>query len=314
MDKRQQTTDNRRQTEDRDRRVYAVMLSELPHVGAQAAGRILSVNRARGHGLATFFRLPEAVLRQDYALRPAAIRRVCAERAEHEQRCGWLVDQFAAVGGDVALADENGYPTRVRQRLSPHPAVWYSFGARAVLDAPTLAVLNSRTIAEQAVAASLALVQAAAGQGFTVVSGGMKTSYRIAAVASRAAAAARVIVLDRGIFATFGARLDRDPFGFGPGRSALDAARTLVVSTFRLMDHAVPSNGRRRDELIGALADVIVAVHARPGGEIERVCFEALDRGQCVLSWYGENTGLVAAGATVIEAKDLNELARYASR
>ena len=85
------------------------------------------------------------------------------------------------------------------------------------------------------------------------------------------------------------------------------------VSPFRLMDHAVPRNGRRRDELIGALADVVVAVHARAGGEIERVCFEALDRGQCVLSWYGENAGLVAAGATVIEAKDLNELARYAA-
>jgi predicted Rossmann fold nucleotide-binding protein DprA/Smf involved in DNA uptake len=192
--------------------------------------------------------------------------------------------------------------------------VLYSFGAPAVLDAPTLAVLNSRTITEQAVAASLALVQAAAAQGFAVVSGGMKTSYRIAAVAGRAAAAPRVIVLDRGIFATFGARLDRDPFGFGPGRSVLDAARALVVTPFRLMDHAVPSNGRRRDELIGALADVIVAVHARAGGEIERVCFEALDRGQCVLSWYGENTGLVAAGATVIEAKDLTELARYAAR
>jgi predicted Rossmann fold nucleotide-binding protein DprA/Smf involved in DNA uptake len=299
---------------DKEAALYAVMLSELPHVGNQAAVRILARNRERGHGLATFFRLPESVLRADYALRPVTVRRVCAERAEHERRCRWLLDQFAALGGMVALADEDAYPARVRHRLHPHPAVLYSFGAPAVLDAATLAVLNSRTITEQAVAASLALVQAAAAQGFTVVSGGMKTSYRIAAVASRAAAAPRLIVLDRGIFATFGARLDRDPFGFGPGRSVLDAAHTLVVSPFRLMDHAVPGNGRRRDEIIGALADVIVAVHARAGGEIERVCFEALDRGQCVLSWYGENAGLVAAGATVIEAKDLNELARYAVR
>lgn len=299
---------------DKDTALYAVMLSELPHVGDQAAGRILARSRARDHGLATFFRLPEAILREEFQLHPATIRRICAERAEHERRCLWLLDQFAAVGGEVALADEDTYPPRVRQRLSPHPAVLYSFGARRVLDGPTMAVLNSRTITEQAVAASLALVQAAAGQGFTVVSGGMKTSYRIAAVASRAAAAPRGIVLDRGIFATFGARLDRDPFGFGPGRSALDALRTFVVSPFRLMDHAMPRNGRRRDELIGALADVIVAVHARPGGGIERVCFEALDRGQCVLSWYGENAGLVAAGATSLEANDLGGLARYVSR
>jgi len=299
---------------DNDRALYAVMLSELPHVGDQAASRILARNRERGHGLATFFRLPEAVLRADYALRPAAIRRVCGERAAHEQRCRWLLDQYRGAGGRLALVDEDLYPARVRQRLIPPPAVLYAFGAAAVLAAPTLAVLNSRTITEPAVTASLALVQAAAAQGFAVVSGGMKTGYRIAAVASRAAAAPRVIVLDRGIFATFGAQLDRDPFGFGPGRSLWDAAHTLVLSPFRLMDHAVAGNGRRRDELIGALADVIVAVQARPGGEIERVCFAALDRGQCVLSWYGENAGLVAAGATVIEAKDLTELARYVSR
>src|SRR6185295_5638718 len=113
-----------------------------------------------------------------------------------------------------------------------------------VLDTSTLAVLNSRTISEQSVAASLAVVHAAAPQGFTVVSGGMKTNYRITAVAGRAAAAPRCIVLDRGLFATFGAHLDRDPFGFGPGRSALDAEHTLVVSPFRLMDHAAPHNGR----------------------------------------------------------------------
>jgi hypothetical protein len=105
-----------------------------------------------------------------------------------------------------------------------------------------------------------------------------------------------------------------DPFGFGPGRMALDVEHTLVLSPFRLLDHAVARNGRRRDEIIGALADVIVAVHARPGGEIERVCLQALDRGQSVLSWYGENAGLVAAGATAVEEADLKGLSRYVSR
>ncbi|HYD48761.1 MAG TPA: hypothetical protein VEB21_10455, partial [Terriglobales bacterium] len=121
--------------------------------------------------------------------------------------------------------------------------------------------------------------------------------------------------LDRGIFATFGAHTERDPFGFGPGRGPLDRSRTLVVSPFRLMDHAVAHNGQRRDEIIAALADVIVAVEVRPGGIIERVCLQALDQGQTVLSWYGENAGLVAAGATPIEEADLaGELHQYISR
>jgi predicted Rossmann fold nucleotide-binding protein DprA/Smf involved in DNA uptake len=299
---------------DKETALHAIMLSELPHVGDKAAARILALNRKRHHSFATFFRLPEAVLREDYDLRPATIARLCGGRSEHESRCEWLLERLAAAGGEAWLPDAAGYPDRVRRRLDPPPAVLYGFGSAAPLAAPTAAVLNSRTFGEQAVSASLAVVQAVAAQGFTLVSGGMKTSHRIAAVAGRAAAAPRVIVLDRGIFATFGAHLDRDPFGFGPGRMALDAERTFVLSPFRLMDHAVPRNGRRRDLLIAALADVVVAVHARPGGEIERVCLAALDRGQSVLSWYGENAGLVAAGATAIEEKDLLGLSRYMPR
>jgi predicted Rossmann fold nucleotide-binding protein DprA/Smf involved in DNA uptake len=299
---------------DKETALHAIMLSELPHVGDKAAARILALNRKRHHSFATFFRLPEAVLREDYDLRPATIARLCGERSEHESRCQWLLAQLGTAGAEAWLVDAAGYPDRVRQRLDPPPAVLYGFGSAAPLAAPTVAVLNSRTFGEHAVSASLAAVQAVAAQGFTLVSGGMKTSHRIAAVAGRAAAAPRVIVLDRGIFAAFGAHLDRDPFGFGPGRMALDAQRTFVLSPFRLMDHAVPRNGRRRDEIIAALADVIVAVHARAGGEIERVCLAALDRGQSVLSWYGENAGLVAAGATAIEEKDLRGLSRYVPR
>ena len=290
---------------DKETALYAVMLSELPHVGDKGATRILTLNQQRAHSLATFFRLPAAVLRDDYKLHPGAVTRLAVERGTHESRCRWLLEQLASAGGVVALCGDAGYPARVRERLTPPPVVLYSYGAASLLRTPLLAVLNSRTITEHSVAASLAVVQAAAAQGFTLVTGGMKTGYRIAAVAGRAAAAPRVVVLDRGILATFGARMDRDPFGFGPGRSALDAERTLVLSPFRLMDHAVARNGRRRDELVAAVADVIVAVHARAGGVIERVCLEALDRGQSVLSWYGENGGLVAAGATAITEADL---------
>lgn len=299
---------------DKETALLAIMLSELPHVGDKVATRILGLNRERRHGLAAFFRLPEVVLREQYKLHPLAVARVAGQRAEHETRSRWLLDLLDAAGGTVSVVEDAAYPARLRRRLESPPAVLYSIGAAALQSSRTLAVLNSRTVSEHAVAASLAIVQAAAAQEFALVTGGMKTGYRIAAVAGRAAAAPRLVVLDRGLFATFGVRMDRDPFGFGPGQRALDADRTLVLSPFRLMDHAAPRNGRRRDELIAALADVIVAVHARPGGEIEHVCLRALDRGQCVLSWYGENAGLVAAGATAIEEADLTELTRYVSR
>jgi hypothetical protein len=107
------------------------------------------------------------------------------------------------------------------------------------------------------------------------------------------------------LFAAFPRGLARDPSGFGPRHSPLDPHRTLTLSSFRLHDHAAPHNGRRRDQLIAALGDMVIAVNARPGGEIERVCLQALDTGQSVLSWLGENAGLLEAGARSIDDTDV---------
>ncbi len=296
---------------DKESALHAIMLSELPRVGDRSALRIVECNRQRGHTLGTFFRLPEAVLRDAYELHPTAVERICCMSRAHETRCQWLADQLAAAGGIVWSMEDPHYPERLRQRLRPPATVVYGLGNPDVLQSPTLAVLNSRTLSESSVSASLVAVRAAAAQGFTLVGSGMKSTYRITAVAGRAAAAARVMILDRGLFAAMGMRTDRDPSGLGPGRAPLDTERTLILSTYRLFDHAVARNGKRRDAVVAALADVIIAVHARPGGEIEHVCLEALARGQPVLSWYGENTGLVAAGATAIQEDDLQNLRRF---
>ena len=58
---------------DKETALHAVMLSELPHVGDQATDRILAAVGSAAMDSGTFFRLPEAVLREDYGLRPAAI-------------------------------------------------------------------------------------------------------------------------------------------------------------------------------------------------------------------------------------------------
>jgi predicted Rossmann fold nucleotide-binding protein DprA/Smf involved in DNA uptake len=296
---------------NKERALDAVMLSELPAVGERSLARVMALVRMQAGGLAEFFRLPAAVLRETYRLPEAAISRLTKERDAHAARCRWLLDLFAARGGVVWVLDDPAYPSRLRHRPCHPPPVLYALGNRAALDLPTVALLHSRTLGGDAIAVTPRLVQAAVADGFTVVSGGMKATHRIVAVAARALAAPRVIVLDRGMVATFGVGFDRDPFGLGPRRGSLDRDRTLVLSPFRMMDGAAPSNGQRRDELVAALADVVVAVHARPAGAIERICLEALDRGQCVLSWMGENAGLVAAGATVIEDADVHRLSRF---
>jgi predicted Rossmann fold nucleotide-binding protein DprA/Smf involved in DNA uptake len=290
-----------------------VMLSELRFVGERGAHAVLTVARERGLSLAATLALPSPALARDCGLGAGAIVQLTAQRAAYVAHCRTLLAELQRHGAAIGDTSDARYPARWRERATPPPPLVYWCGNPGVLHAPTLAVLNSRTITAGTVGATIRLVRRAGAEGYTIVTGGMKSAYRIAAVAARATDAPRAMVLDRGLFAAFPRGLGRDPSGFGPNHSPLDHARTVVLSPFRLRDHAAPHNGRRRDHLTAALADVVIAANARAGGEIERVCLRALDAGQCVLSWLGENPGLVAAGARVIDETDLERgLRRFA--
>lgn len=292
-----------------------MMLAELPRVGERALERIERIARERHLQLHQILELPPSELHAEYRLPERAIARLTRERRQHEEHCREIRRRLETAGVHLCRPRDPDYPARWRDRLCWPPPALYWYGHSGALHAPTVAVLSSRLITERTVTATVQIVQHAGRAGFALVSGGMKSTHRIAAVAIRAAAAARAVVLDRGFFAAFGSSPEVDPFGFGPGRSPLDVNRTLVLSPFRPFDHAAPRNGRRRDELVAALADIIVAVSARPGGVIERICLQALDGRRCVLSWQGENAGLVAAGATPIDDADLRAgLARFLQR
>jgi predicted Rossmann fold nucleotide-binding protein DprA/Smf involved in DNA uptake len=295
-----------------DTTAVLVMLRELPGVGERTVHRIAQQSASRGLTLAALWALPTAVLAQEYALPPAARAHLDGHRAEHESRCRQLLAGLVARGVRISHPAASEYPRAWAERLDAPPPLVYAYGNPS-LTGPRLALLSSREITERTVTATVALARAAARAGFALVTSGMKSTHRIAAVAARAAAAPRIIVLDRGLLAAFGAHLDRDPSGLGPGRAVFDPTRTLVLSPFRPFDHAAPGNGRRRDELIAALGDVVAAASARPGGETERICLRALDRGQCVLNWQGGSEALLSAGAVAIDEVDLHaSLARAA--
>ncbi|GIW44671.1 MAG: hypothetical protein KatS3mg077_1953 [Candidatus Binatia bacterium] len=288
------------------------MLSELPHVGERTARAILWRCAQRGHGLAAFFHLPAQVLRRDFVLPEAALRCLDQHLEAHRRRCEWLSAQLLACGGAAWTLLDPDYPERLR-RWSHAPPIIFTAGTPCALERSTLALLHSRTPTEQTVALVSLVVERAARAGFAVVTSNGKAAYRLVGVASRALSARRIVVLDRGLFSALGPSLARDPCtNAAPNEGVFRTDLQWICSPFRLLDHAVPRNGRRRDAIVGALADVILALHARPGGEIERVCLEALDEGRPVLSWHGENPALVAAGAVPVGENDLNCLGRFA--
>ena len=292
-----------------------LMLAELPHVGEHGIVRFQQLTQWKGLALAEALALPPPVLGREYGLPPPAVARLCGEKDQHTTHCQQILSRLAAVGGCVSQPGDPAYPRRWLEATDRAPPLVYLYGNQANLLPPTLAILSSRAVTEHTVSATIQVARVAAREGFTLVAGGMKTTHRIAAVTMRATGTRRTIVLDRGLLAAFGGHLEHDPFGFGPERARFDRQTTLALSCFRPTDHAAPRNGRRRDELIAALADIVVAVSARPGGEIERICLRAVDRGHCVLSWQGTNAALVAAGALSIDETDLNAgLCRFLTR
>jgi predicted Rossmann fold nucleotide-binding protein DprA/Smf involved in DNA uptake len=55
-------------------------------------------------------------------------------------------------------------------------------------------------------------------------------------------------------------------------RSALEAGRLLIVSRFEQSPRrADTGTARRRNELVAALSDEVLIIHAEPGGRIDRI-------------------------------------------
>lgn len=282
-----------------------VTFAELPRVGERRLLRLQALARGRRLTLSRIVGLPPGALARDYGLPAPALARLQAGGFWHTAHCRALVARVAAAGARICQPGDAGYPIRWIERGDPAPPFAYLYGAHELLTVPCVSLLASRGVNEQTVTATVHVARRAAVDDFALALGGMKSTHRIAAVTGRAAGAPRLVVLDRGLFAAFGGPPEFDPFGFGPGRTRFDPRATLVLSTFRPDNHATPRNGRRRDELIAALGDVVVALSARPGGEVERICLRALDRGQCVLSWQGSSPSLVAAGAVAVDESDL---------
>jgi len=290
---------------DNAAQVSLLTWAELPRIGDRSLHRVQAHARSRQLSLAALAMLPVARLAQELRLPAAAIRRLGEERAWHHRRCVALAARLTAAGAELCQPGDALYPTGWQRHAEPPPAVATLYGNVALAAQPNVALLHSRLVSEASVAATLRVVSAICADGLAVAVGGMKTPHRIAAATARALGAARLVVLDRGLFAAFGDDVGRDPFGLGPGRGQFNLERSLVVSAFRPDDHAVARSGRRRDALLTALADIVVAVSARPGGEIERCCRACLRRGQCVLVWEGGNLALLGDGAIPIAAADL---------
>lgn len=232
------------------------------------------VGPERQRALLSALGLPDAIFAAGRAAVAAVIGEALATRlfntdnaAAIERALAWAVQPG---NGLVALADAD-YPAALLQAPSP-PVLLYIKGRRALLAAPSLAIVGSRNATAQGLANAETFAAAFSKAGLTVVSG-LALGVDAAAHRGGLEGPGRTV-------AVIGTGADR----IYPARNAELAHRIasegVVVSEFPLGTPATAHNFPRRNRIIAGLARGVLVVEAalqsgslitaRLGGELGR--------------------------------------------
>jgi hypothetical protein len=160
--------------------------------------------------------------------------------------------------------------------------------ARKTAAAPfTFSIAVSNGAAPGILAQQDSIAEELVRRGCVPVTGHDRTAYKRLALAAQRQNRPTIYVMDRGLREALGPDMDRPPFSAARIRETVfDTERDLALSPFRLNDHALGANNRRRDRLIYALADLIVALDVRAGGGMASECLRAHKQGRLV--WVAE--------------------------
>ncbi len=141
-----------------------ISLNMTPQIGPRAATKLLekfgsaeNVFHARRHELESLRLKPESI--------ESLLKREFHDKAEQE------LEAVKAIGGDVLILDDGGYPYLLREIADPPITLYVKGDWQACFDAPCVAVVGSRRCSTYGENASEMLTRDLAANGICVVSG-----------------------------------------------------------------------------------------------------------------------------------------------
>lgn len=279
---------------------FLLMLHSVPQVGEKALTRLLRLIAQRRLTPEDCLRLTAEQWEKQYELHPRAAETLATRQPELRAKSAELARTLRAHPLQLLTIESASYPQRLERFDDAPPPLLYALGRSALLDernpAPdtrftfSIAVSNGATPAVLARQDALAAALVAAGG--VPVTGHDRTPYKRLALAAQRRNRPIIYVLDRGLREALGPEFDRPPFAAARIREAVFLPeRDLALSPFRLDDHGLGGNNRRRDRLIFALADLIVALDVRAGGVMSEECLRARNQGRKVFVAEGGRDG-----------------------
>lgn len=184
---------------------------------------------------------------------------------------------------EVLTLNSSAYPSRIEQYDDAPPPILYALGNRTLLHpAPmrfTFTIAVSNDPPPEVLEAQDRIASDLIELGGVPVTGHDRLPYQRLALTAQRRNRPVLYVLDRGLREALSAGFDRPLFAAARIREGdFQSERDCVVSPFRLDDHAIGANNRRRDSLVFAFSDVIVALYIRPGGNMAKELLRALKR------------------------------------
>lgn len=279
---------NRENAEPLSPTQFLLLLHSVPHLGEKSLSVLLRLLAQRRPAPHAFLNLDPDDLIRDYEL-PTRVAEYL-----HDHRAGLLAKSAELLRAmrlhplQLLSTESAGYPARLERFDAAPPPLLYALG-RADLIEPALPTRFTFTIAVSngAIPAVLnrqdEIAKGLVEAGGVPVTGHDRTAYKRLALSAQRRNRSTLYVFDRGLREALGPDFDRPPFSAARIRDAVfEGQRDLALSPFRLDDHGLGANNRRRDELVFALSDIVVALDVRAGGMMMQECLRAHNQGRSV--------------------------------
>ena len=261
---------------------FLLLLHSVPHVGEKALARLLRLTAQQRLAPEKFLAMSCSEWETQCELHPDAVEALHNQRDALIGRSAELARTLRTYDVHLLSAESATYPSRLIRNEDAPPPLIYALGKLALLDWSYTAERFTFTIAVSNGAASSTLdrldklASELSAAGGVPVTGHDRAPYQRLALAAQRRNEPSIYVLDRGLREALGPQFDRPPFAAARIRDhAFDTTRDLAISPFRLDDHSIGAKNRRRDSIVFALSDVIVALDVRAGGAMYETCVRA---------------------------------------
>ncbi|WP_305801720.1 DNA-processing protein DprA [Thiolapillus sp.] len=203
------------------------------------------------------------------------------------------MEKWLRAGLWVMTRSDPEYPTRLKKRLrTDSPAVLFGCGNRALLNVGGLAVVGSRNATEKDLAYSRNLGALAAGNGYSIVSGGARGVDETTMLGALEAEGTVIGVLANNLLRACSS---------AKYRKYLMANNLVLISTFYPEAGFKAGNAMQRNKYIYCLSDAAIVVHSGEKGGTWNGALENI-RKQWAPLWVKPSSDPKAGNAAIVRA------------